>query len=306
MEKPILILMQGIILPACALTAAAGLLIAIEDATQNNTVCLPVMISCWSCMLIICSKLVFAAVLLLILGAAVARLEISIAYCRILDTSEWAQNVIRLAGGLVVISSIVVWFALLFACKPIDAVWNLRPSGEAQCIDRYPFHILQAVTGIVVDVMVMVVMLTFCFPLQQPLKRKAILLAQFSSGILLPIPAVARLAILPTRHEDTGTTFVSAPVILCYVIDANLVIIYSSVPCLKKFVREFTNKWFPDAASMVNSTMGGRQGGMFRESISWLGGGGGSTNRTGSVAGDSARQGSQIELTGRTVGLRGP
>ncbi|RBR08025.1 uncharacterized protein FIESC28_10407 [Fusarium coffeatum] len=276
-----------IILPACALTAAAGLLIAIEDATQNNT-------------------LVFAAVLLLILGTAVARLEISIAYCRVLQTSELAQNVIRLAGGLVVISSIAAWFGLLFACKTIDAAWNLRPSGEAQCIDRYRFHILQAVTGIVADVTVMVVMLTLCFPLQQSLKIKAVILAQLSSGILLPIPAVARLAILATRHEDTGTTFVPAPVILCYVIEANLVIAYSSVPSLKEFVREFANKWFRDAASMVNSAMGGRQGGMFRESISCLGGGGGSTNRTGSVAGDSARQGSQIELTGWTVGLRGP
>jgi hypothetical protein len=262
-------------------------------------------------MLIICSKPVFAAMLLLILGTAVARLEISIAYCRVLENRESAQNIIRLAGGLVVVSSMAAWFALLFACKPIDAAWNLRPSGEAQCIDRYPFHILQAVTGIVADFTVMVVMLTLCFPLQQPWKSKAVLLAQFSSGLLLPIPAVARLAILATTHEDTNTTFVSAPVILCFVIEANLVIIYSSIPGFKEFVREFTNKGSRDAASMVNSAMGSRQGGMFRESVSCLGGGGRSTNATGSVAGgsvagDSARQGSRIELIDRTGGLRGP
>ncbi|SPJ80238.1 uncharacterized protein FTOL_08630 [Fusarium torulosum] len=278
-----------IILPACVLTAAAGLLIAIGDVTQVNT-------------------LVFAAMLLLILGTAVARLEIFIAYCwvlevcRVLEVCQSAHNVIRLAGVLVVASSIAAWFALLFACQPIDASWNLRHSEVAQCIDRYPFHILQAVTGTVADFTAMVVMLTICLPLQRPWKKKAILLAQCSSGILLPVPAVLRLAILATTRKDPDTAFVPAPVILCFVIEANLAIIYSSISGFKKFVREFTNKGSRDAASMVNSAMGGRQGGMFRESASRLGDDDGSTNTTGSVAGDSAGRGSRIELLDRTVG----
>ncbi|CAF3556719.1 unnamed protein product [Fusarium graminearum] len=87
---------------SCALTAVAGLLISTGDAMQT-------------------SSPVFAAVLLLILGTAVARLEVSIVYCRVLESCESAQNIIRLAGGLVVASSMATWFALLFACKPIDA-----------------------------------------------------------------------------------------------------------------------------------------------------------------------------------------
>ncbi|KPA37591.1 integral membrane protein [Fusarium langsethiae] len=158
-------------------------------------------------------------------------------------------------------------FALLFAYKPIDAAWDLRLSGEAQCIDRYPFHILQAGSGAVADVIVMAVMLYHCLSPRHSWKDKAVLLTHFSSGLLLPIPAVARLAILATAREDPDTTFVLAPAILCFIIEANLVIMYNLIPDFKRFVRVSGNP-----SSPVNGTMDGRQGGMLQGSNSILGG----------------------------------
>lgn len=279
--------MQDVILPACAITAIAGLLIAIGDATQANSVCLPVMRSCWICMLILRSKLDFAAMLLLILGTAIARLEMFVAYFRVLKVSKPAQIVIFLAGVLVAASSIIAWFLLLFACKPIDASWDLRHSKVARCINRYLLHLVQAMPGIVADFTVMAVMLIKCLPHQSSWKEKAALLVQCSSAILLLAPAVARIFVLATAGEGLDTASLSGPVMLCFVIEANLVIIYISVPRVRQGVHQQGSQ---DTTSMMNS------GGMFREIDSRLGGDDGSTNTINSV-----RHKSDVELLDRPV-----
>ncbi|OBS16173.1 hypothetical protein FPOA_11999 [Fusarium poae] len=276
------------ILPPCILTTVAQLIIFIAVLFFDHNV------HAWEKSLDTATRattLVFTANLFLISGTALARLVICITYSSLLTPFKWARYVIRFTGGLVVTASTAAWLALLFACKPIDAAWDLRLSGEAQCIDRYPFHILQAGSGAVADVIVMAVMLYHCLSPRHSWKDKSVLLTHFSSGLLLPIPAVARLAILATAREDPDTTFALAPAILCFIIEANLVIMYNLIPDFKRFVRMSGNP-----SSPVNGTMDGRQGGMLQGSNSILGGDGRSTD---SVGGYSLSEESAVELVTR-------
>ncbi|OBS16198.1 hypothetical protein FPOA_13114 [Fusarium poae] len=253
------------ILPPCILTTVAQLIIFIAVLFFDHNV------HAWEKSLDTATRattLVFTANLFLISGTALARLVICITYSSLLTPFKWARYVIRFTGA-----------------------WDLRLSGEAQCIDRYPFHILQAGSGAVADVIVMAVMLYHCLSPRHSWKDKAVLLTHFSSGLLLPIPAVARLAILATAREDPDTTFVLAPAILCFIIEANLVIMYNLIPDFKRFVRMSGNP-----SSPVNGTMDGRQGGMLQGSNSILGGDGRSTD---SVGGYSLSEESAVELVTR-------
>ncbi|OBS15591.1 hypothetical protein FPOA_13607 [Fusarium poae] len=261
--------MQDMILPPCILTTVAQLIIFIAVLFFDHNV------HAWEKSLDTATRattLVFTANIFLISGTALARLVICITYSSLLTPFKWARYVIRFTGGLVVTASTAAWFALLFACKPIDAAWDLR-------------------LGAVADVIVMAVMLYHCLSPRHSWKDKAVLLTHFSSGLLLPIPAVARLAILATAREDPDTTFVLAPAILCFIIEANLVIMYNLIPDFKRFVRMSGNP-----SSPVNGTMDGRQGGMLQGSNSILGGDGRSTD---SVGGYSLSEESAVELVTR-------
>ncbi|OBS16157.1 hypothetical protein FPOA_13126, partial [Fusarium poae] len=221
--------MQDMILPPCILTTVAQLIIFIAVLFFDHNV------HAWEKSLDTATRattLVFTANLFLISGTARKAGDLY-HLLQLINSFKWARYVIRFTGGLVVTASTAAWLALLFACKPIDAAWDLRLSGEAQCIDRYPFHILQAGSGAVADVIVMAVMLYHCLSPRHSWKDKSVLLTHFSSGLLLPIPAVARLAILATAREDPDTTFALAPAILCFIIEANLVIMYNLIPDFK-------------------------------------------------------------------------
>lgn len=117
----------------------------------------------------------------------------------------WYRRLVIFTGAVTIITFSVVWFAVMFACRPISAAWNLRLSGE--CIARPPFYILQAIMGGVTDVFLMILAVPTIVGLQMSWKRKLGLLAWFGTGFLTLLSAVARFVVLIPSLSSTDTTY---------------------------------------------------------------------------------------------------
>lgn len=128
-------------------------------------------------------------------------------YYRI-SPAVWYRRLVCLTAIMTIITFSVVWFAVMFACRPISAAWNLRLAGE--CIARPPFYILQAVMGGVTDLFLMGLAVPTIMGLQMSWKRKVALLAWFGTGLLTLLSAIARLVVLIPSLSSTDTTYVLA------------------------------------------------------------------------------------------------
>ncbi|KAF5704655.1 integral membrane protein [Fusarium mundagurra] len=183
-------------------------------------------------------KLILASILLGILGAALARLGLCIIYGKIAD-ALWHRRVIRGAVVPIIVPSIAVWFGLLFACRPVEAIWNLRISTEAHCINSYPFHILHAIVVCLVDLIFIFLTIDITLRLQMPWKTKVVLVGVFSTGLLTLGATVARLAILITGLKKPDTTFALAQITVCLIFEVSFAIICGSLPDFRKFIERF-------------------------------------------------------------------
>jgi hypothetical protein len=75
-----------------------------------------------------------------------------------------------------------IFFALLFACRPISASWNPKLLPTAICLNRGAIYIATAVIGFVTDLLVILLPIPTIWGLQMHMKQKLGLLGIFSVG----------------------------------------------------------------------------------------------------------------------------
>jgi hypothetical protein len=252
----LLILMEDMKIPACILTLASGVLtfICLHKGVLGVHV--------WEMSLddaIWKKKFILATILLVTPGTALARLGLCTLYCR-LAPMVWYLHVIYGTAILIVFTFLCVWFGLLFACKPVEAAWNLRLSTGADCIDSYYLHILHASVGSGADLILIFVTLYNTLPLQLSWKTKAVPVAFFSTGLLTLGAAVARLAILITGLKNPDTTFVLAQGTVCLILETSFVIIFGSLPNFRKFIEYFVPRLFKNSQSLMDRRINCDQG----------------------------------------------
>lgn len=180
-------------------------------------------------------QLIHATTLSVISGTVLANLVLCIFYYR-LSPITWYRHAIIFTASVTVAIFTAVWFSVQFACKPIEAAWNLRLYTGDNCIDRPPMYILQAVMGGVTDLMLMVLPLPIILGLQMSWRQKIGLLAWFGTGLLTLGAAFARLIILVPSLKNADTTYVLAQGTLWLLVEANLIIICGTLPTFRIFL----------------------------------------------------------------------
>ncbi|KAH7014425.1 uncharacterized protein B0I36DRAFT_369383 [Microdochium trichocladiopsis] len=181
------------------------------------------------------TTLIHATTLTVIPGTVLSKLVLCVFYHR-LSPITWYRHAIAFTAFVTIATFTAVWFSVQFACKPIEAAWNLRLYTGTNCIDRPPVYMLQAVMGGVTDLMLMVLPLPIIFRLQMSWKQKAALLAWFGTGLLTLGAAFARLIILVPSLKNADTTYVLAQGTLWLVVEANLIIICGTLPTFRIFL----------------------------------------------------------------------
>lgn len=177
-----------------------------------------------------------------------------------LSPVNWYRYSIYFTAFITVAAFTSVWFAVEFACTPIEAAWNLRLMATAKCIDRPPVYMLQAVMGGVTDIMLMVLPLPIVLRLQMSWKQKAAVGAWFGTGIITLIAALARLWILVPTMKKTDTTFVLADGTLWLIVEANLITICGSLPTFRIFLNHVSPKILGESSFATGRSAGDKGG----------------------------------------------
>lgn len=126
-----------------------------------------------------------------------------------------------------------IFFAVLFACRPISAAWNLRLYTGDNCIPRPPWYILQAITGGVTDFLLMINPIPTVLGLQMSAKHKAALIAWFGIGTITLAAAIMRTISLLSMIDSSDTPWTMADAMLWLVVESNLVVLCACLPTFR-------------------------------------------------------------------------
>lgn len=207
--------------------------------------------------------MIHATTLTVIPGTVLAKLVLCIFYYR-LSPIDWYRHAIFVTASITVAAFTAVWFAVQFACRPIEAAWNLRLSPTATCIDRPPVYMPQAVMGGVTDIMLMALPLPIILRLQMSPKHKLAVVAWFGTGLLTLGAALARLVILIPSLQNPDTTYVLAQGTLWLMVEANLIIICGSLPTFRIFLSHVWPGLLGETRSSISADSESRRGGLRR------------------------------------------
>lgn len=146
-------------------------------------------------------------------GTVTAKLVLCIFYYRLSPVRMYRYGII-FTGVLCIACFGSVWLAVMFACHPVQAAWNLRLYTGTNCIPRPPWYILQAVAGGVTDLLLMVQPIQTVYKLQMSTKRKAALISWFLIGVITLIAAIFRLISLLSMITSSDTPWTMADAML--------------------------------------------------------------------------------------------
>ncbi|KAI0007174.1 hypothetical protein F4779DRAFT_523551 [Xylariaceae sp. FL0662B] len=187
---------------------------------------------------------IHALTLTAIIGTVLAKLVLCIFYYR-LSPNTWYRYGILGTAFLCISCFGAVWFAVMFACKPVDAAWNLRKFTGDNCISRPPWYLLQAITGGVTDLLLMLQPIPTVLGLNMSNKQKAGLLAWFGIGTVTLAAACMRLKSLLSMLTSMDTPWTMAEAMLWLVIESNLIILCGCLPTFRLWLRTV----FPQSAT---------------------------------------------------------
>ncbi|KAK9416630.1 putative Integral membrane protein [Seiridium unicorne] len=199
------------------------------------------------------TTLIHATTLTVIPGTVLAKLVLCIFYYR-LSPVVWYRYTIAFTAFVTVAAFTSVWCSVQFACKPIEAAWDLRLYTGDNCISRPPVYMLQAVMGGITDLLLMVLPIQTVVGLQMSLKYKFALLCWFGTGLITLGAALARLVVLVPALQDSDTTWVLGPGTLWLIVEANLIIICGTLPTFKVFLNHIAPKLLRDSKNTSNGS----------------------------------------------------
>ncbi|KAH6658352.1 hypothetical protein BKA67DRAFT_656549 [Truncatella angustata] len=199
------------------------------------------------------TQIITALTLTAIVGTVLAKLTLCIFYYR-LSPVRWYQYGILFTGFLCIACFGSVWFAVLFACRPVAAAWNLRLYTGDNCIARPPWYMLQAIAGGVTDLLLMVQPIPTVLRLHMSKKHKAALVAWFGIGIITLAAAVMRLVSLLSMIDSPDVPWTMADAMLWLVVESNLIVLCGCLPTFRVFLSHMFS------TQKKNGTSGGGSG----------------------------------------------
>ncbi|KAK8100597.1 hypothetical protein PG999_010971 [Apiospora kogelbergensis] len=178
-------------------------------------------------------------------GTVLAKLVLCIFYYR-LSPARWYRYGIMFTGLLCIACFGSVWLAVMFACRPVSAAWNLRLVTADNCIARPPWYLLQAIAGGITDLLLMLHPIPTVLGLQMSKKHKAALLAWFGIGTITLVAAIMRLVSLLSMITSADVPWTMANAMLWLVVESNLIVLCGCLPTFRVFVLHIRSKFRND------------------------------------------------------------
>ncbi|GIZ46853.1 hypothetical protein CKM354_000996200 [Cercospora kikuchii] len=178
---------------------------------------------------------------LYIVTMAIAKLSLLIYYHK-LSPSRWFRYLIYAVGTFIIVYSTAMFFAVIFACKPIDKSWDFTIE-NGQCMDKDAIYLGHAGLNTGTTLLLFGIPVPIMLKLEIPKLQKFGLAAMLFVGVLTLIASVVRLALLPAALHYADTTWSIAKPAIWLCIETNLVIICSCLPSMRSFFRHVAPKY---------------------------------------------------------------
>lgn len=127
-----------------------------------------------------------AASTIYILCLACAKLAILMFYYALLNVMQFWKYVIYIVSGIIVAYTLAIFFALIFACHPVERNWDPIPQfwDMDYCIDRTGLYLATALTNTTSDIILILIPIPIIWRLHVPVGQKLGIAAIFGVGCM--------------------------------------------------------------------------------------------------------------------------
>jgi steroid 5-alpha reductase family enzyme len=129
---------------------------------------------------------VLAASAIYILCLACAKLALLMFYYALLNVMQFWKYFIYVVSGIITAYTLAIFFALIFACHPIQRNWDPIPQSWNMdyCIDRAGLYLATAITNTTSDIILILIPIQIIWRLRLPVRQKLGIAAIFGVGCL--------------------------------------------------------------------------------------------------------------------------
>jgi len=127
-------------------------------------------------------KYIYVAVVLYNPILALVKLSVLVLLLRLSSNRRSINIMIWALIALTVGIMIPMVVVRIFQCIPISAIWDL--SVERHCIAQGPFYIVQAVSTILTDILVLIIPYWIVTGLSMPKRTKIVVISMFCLGLM--------------------------------------------------------------------------------------------------------------------------
>ncbi|KAI8937382.1 hypothetical protein NX059_006586 [Plenodomus lindquistii] len=137
---------------------------------------------------------------------------------------------------VVIGSCIGIFISLLAACKPFAKNTDVTVK-EGQCLNKVSLYIATGILNIITDIMIIILPIPMALRLQISKARKVMLILLFSVGSITCVTSAVRVALLIPMLTTKDSTWEIVYPSLWILIEATLIIITSSLPTMRLFLK---------------------------------------------------------------------
>jgi len=121
-----------------------------------------------------------------VLWLACAKLAILMFYYALLNVMQFLKYVIYVVSGIIVAYTLAIFFALIFACHPVERNWGpiLQFRDMDYCIDRAGLYLATALTNTTSDIILIPIPIPIIWRLHVPVGQKLGIAAIFGVGCM--------------------------------------------------------------------------------------------------------------------------
>ncbi|KAF4784547.1 hypothetical protein HER10_EVM0009609 [Colletotrichum scovillei] len=175
-------------------------------------------------------QMFYAMQIIYVLVTITAKITICCFYHRVFP-SKRSQIAAKAAIVVLIIRGLVVVFLIAFQCVPLTAIWD--KSAKGQCLNLTAIGYAGAISGIVEDVVLLIMPIPELLHLQLGLKKKLGLIFMFCLGSFGCIASVVRLKYLVSFANSFDPTWDNADVVSWSGVEVNVAVVCGSLAALR-------------------------------------------------------------------------
>ncbi|KAI0007137.1 hypothetical protein F4779DRAFT_525316 [Xylariaceae sp. FL0662B] len=219
------------------------------------------------------AKMFFITPILFCPLVAFSKLALALFY-RSLSPQWWWKWSIAGIIAFIIGYNIAIFFALLFACTPVQKSWDITLT-TGSCLDRPSIYVSQVAFGTVSDVLLFIIPIPMVVQLRITRAQKVGILGVFAFGLVTVITGIVRIImLLLPNFTSTDQTWVVPPPIIVSIAEINLLIACATLPTLKGFFRHVAPGIFGEMSSRGYKRTYDNSKDNYRRDVQTIGGGG--------------------------------